>query len=284
MKKSLFILVLLITTGGIIYLYRKDIRKHFIPTIEQIGDVHVKVQNDTCYVSSQLTATNKTYFKIGIDTIKYRVSLANKVYLQNKKFIGMTLHAHAKDTVDFSLKIPYKTIIEDLKEQRKKGDSTSYAINVSLQFTTFLGKAEMPINKTAKLKIPQPPEIEVMDIKYSKVRMKSILANVKVKIINYSSVNLSIKKMSYSMDVIKQGNVKGRHQEQIDIKPHGTTIIELPMEISPKHIARTLFDVIVDKDSYDYTLTLNAILEATDPLKDSFPIDLIKKGKMELKK
>ena len=90
--------------------------------------------------------------------------------------------------------------------------------------------------------------------------------------------------MSYTMNILKQGNLKGKHEEQIDIKPNGTTIINLPIEISPKNIARTFFDVIINKDSYDYTLTLKAILESTDPLKESFPIDLVKKGKMELRK
>lgn len=281
---SFLILAIAIIAGGALYALRAQIKAQFIPTVEQIGDVNIRVENDTCYVSSKLTAKNKSFLRINIDTIKYKVSMFNKIYLQSEEFIGMILHGHSKETIDFSLKIPYKTIIKDLKAERKKGDSTSYFINISLQYSTFLGKKEMPISRTAKIKIPQPPEIEVIEIKYTKVRMKSILAHVKVKIINYTPVNLSIKEMTYSMSIIKQGNIKGKYKEQIDIRPNGTTIISLPIEISPKNITRTFFDVIINKDFYDYTLTLNAILESTNPVKESFPIDLIKKGKMELKK
>lgn len=277
-----FIIIVIATV--LLYVFRDKIKAHFIPTVEQIGDINIRVENDTCYVSSKLTAKNKSFLEIKIDTIKYKVSMFDKTYLQDEEFIGIILHSHSTDTIDFSLKIPYKIIIKDLKAERKKGDSASYFINISLQYSTFLGKKEMPISKSAKIKIPQPPEVEIVEIKYSKVRMKSILADVKVKITNYTAVNLSIKEMTYTMDIIKQGNLKGKHKKNINIKPNGTTIINLPIEISPKNIARTFFDVIINKDSYDYTLTLNAILESTDPVKESFPIDLIKTGKMELRK
>lgn len=281
---SIVILIILAIAGSTIYWFHDSIKAHFIPTVEQIGDIIIKVENDTCYVSSKLTAKNNSFLNIEIDTIKYKVSMFNKVYLQNKAFLGIILKNHSTDTIDFSLKIPYKNIIEDLKTERKKGDSASYFIDVSLQYSTFLGRKEMPISKTAKIKIPQPPEIEIVDIKYEKIRFKSIQANVKVKIINYTEVNLSINDMNYTMDVLKQGKLSGKHKKQIDIKPNGTTFVNLPIVISPKNIARTFFDVLINKDSYDYTLTLNAILEAKDPVKESFKINLTKSGTMELKK
>lgn len=278
------ILIILLIAGGVLYYFRDSIKAHFIPTVEQIGDIHIKVENDTCYVSSKLTAKNKSFLNIEIDTLKYKVSMFNKTYLQNKEFVGVILNSHSTDTIDFALKIPYKIIMQDLKSERKKGDSASYFIDISLQYTTFLGKKEMPISKTSKIKIPQPPEIEIVEIKYDKIRFKSIQANVKIKIINYTAVNLSINEINYSMNVLKQGELKGKHERKIDIKPNGATFVNLPIDISPKNIARTFFDVIINKDSYDYDLTLNANLEATEPIKESFKINLIKSGTMELRK
>lgn len=283
-RTSIFLLLLTTISAGLVYIFRDRLKAHFIPTIEQVGDITIKVENDTCYVSSKLSALNKTSFKIEIDTIKYKVTLFNKTYLKSEKFIGMTLLPKSSDTVDFSLKIPYKILIHDLKEERKKGDSASYSINVFLQYSTFLGKSEMPINKAARLKIPQPPDVEIIEIKYEKIRRKSIHADVKIKIINYSNVDLTIKEMNYSMAILNQGKLKGKHIEQIDIKPNGTTIISLPIEINPKNIARTFFQVMLNKDKYTYTLNLKAILESEDHLKEAYPIDLTKKGEMEIKK
>jgi LEA14-like dessication related protein len=270
--------------SGIIFIFRARLITHFMPVVQQVGDIHIEVKNDTAYITSKLSAENKTFLKIEIDTLKYKVTLFNKTYLQNQKFIGIILHGYGKDTIDFSLKIPYLTILNDLNKQRKVGDSASYAITISLQYSTFLGKSEFPVNRTAKLKIPQPPELEIVDIKYKKVRLKSILADAQIRITNYNEVALTIKELSYSMKIINQGNLKGRYMKPIDIKPNGTTFISMPIEMNPKNLGKTMFQIAINRDEYNYTLTLNAILESSDSLKRSFRIDLTKSGKMELKK
>lgn len=270
--------------GGIFYCLRDSIKAHYIPTVEQIGDLDIKVKNDTCYLSSKLTVRNNSFLKIEIDTIKYKVLMFNKTYLQDETFLGIILKTYSTDTIDFSLKIPYKIIIQDLKSERKKGDSASYFIDISLQYSTLLGKNEMPISKTSKIKIPQPPDVEIIEIDYKKVRLKSIQANAKIKITNYTAVKLSITELNYAMNVLKQGKLKGKHKNKIDINPNGTTYINLPIEISAKNIARTFFEVLLNKDSYDYSLTLNATIESTDPIKESFKINLSKNGRMELRK
>ena len=58
----------------------------------------------------------------------------------------------------------------------------------------------------------------------------------------------------------------------------------LPISIDVNNIGRTIFKIMINRDVYNYTLTLNATLESTDPSKHSFQIDLTQKGKIELKK
>jgi len=86
------------------------------------------------------------------------------------------------------------------------------------------------------------------------------------------------------MKILNQGNLKGNYSDAINIKPNGTTFINLPLEINVKNIGKTIFEVLINKDNYDYILTLNAILESSNPLKESFHIDLTKNGKMDIKK
>lgn len=281
---GLFILIAVFIAGIFIYSFRKKIISRFIPTVEQIGDITIVVNNDTAIISSKLAIQNNSFLKIEIDTLKYKLSLFDKKYLQNKQFIGSVLKGHKTDTIDFSLKIPYLTIIKDLKTELKKDDSTSYTINISVQYSTAFSKAEFTVNKSAKLKIPQPPEIEIVDIKYTKIKLKSIQADAKIKIVNYSDVSLDVKKMSYSMNIIKQGNLKGSYNEPIHIKPNETTYLSIPIKINVDNIGKTLFDVLMNRDTYDYTLTLNGILESSDPVKKSFQIDVSKRGEMELVK
>jgi LEA14-like dessication related protein len=281
---GIIILMLAVIAGGLILIFRAQIIAHYMPAVRQIGEIHIKVKSDTTYISTKLVIKNKTFLKIEIDTIKYKISLFNKMYLQNEKFIGVVLHGYREDTIDFSLKIPYIKIIKDLSVERKKGDSASYSVAISIHYSTAFGDAEIPINKSAKLKIPQPPELEVVEIKYKKIRLKKILADATIKIVNHSAFTLSIKEMSYSMHIFKQGNLKGSFREPINIKPNETTYINIPIEINPKNLGKTIFEIIFNKDNYDYALTLNAVMETSYPLKEIFHIDLARSGKMELRK
>lgn len=281
---GIFILVLIITAGGLFFIFRAPLIKKFAPEVEQIGLIDIKIKNDTTYVSSKLVVKNKTFLKFEIDTIKYKLSLFGKTYLQSQKFIGAVLPGYGSDTVEFSLKIPYKVLLSDMKVERQKDDSANYVIDISLQYTTVFGKAEMPINKMAKIKIPQAPELEVLEINYKKFHRKTIQANVKIKIINHNNVTLAITDMHYSMKIIEQGNLKGKYIEPITINPNETTLINLPIEINPDNLGKTVFQVIFNKDNYDYILTLNAILESSDPIKESFHLAITKNGKMELRK
>jgi LEA14-like dessication related protein len=283
-RLGIIILSVVIIAVGVVFIFRGRIIKHFIPVIHIIGDIQIKVKNDTSLISAKMTVKNQTFLKIGIDTIKYKVSLIDRTYLQNQKFIGAVLFGYGEDTIDFSLKIPYIAILNDLKAERKKNDSVNYSINVFLQYSTFFGKGEFPINKSAKVKMPQPPELEVVEIKYKKIFLKSIRSEAKIKIVNNSAFSLSIKKLSYSMDIEKQGNLTGTFEEKITIKPNGTTYINLPIEINIHKIGKTIFQIIINKDTYNYTLTMNAILESSDISKENFNLGFIKIGKMELRK
>ncbi len=281
---GIFIFVSAIVAGGCVFIFRFRLIKHFAPAVKQIGDINIVVKNDTSYITAILVIQNKSFLEIEIDSIDYKIALFEKTYIQNKKNLGIHLSAYGNDTIDFSLKIPFVEIIKDLKVERKRGDSASYSIIISLQYATAFGKGKIPINRAAKLKIPQPPELKVIDIQWKKVRLRSIRAIAKIKIINYSPVALTIKEISYSMNVLNQGTLKGHYKNPIRIKPKATSYIDLPLEIEVTNLGKTLFQVLVNRDHYDYALTLNAAMESSGLVKESFQMNLIKNGKMELRK
>ncbi|WP_317898069.1 LEA type 2 family protein [Aurantibacillus circumpalustris] len=278
------VFIILVIASCLGYVFRSKLSTPFIPTVEQTGDILISVERDTSFVTASFIVTNQFFLKIEIDTLLYKVALLNKTYLQNKKSLGIKLPAYGSDTVDFSLKIPYVAILKDLKTERKKGDSIGYSVDIDLGYSTIFGAAKIPIKKSAKIKIPQPPELKIEQIKWKKIRLKYIQAIARVKIINYSVVNLSVQDIRYTMDISKQGSLQGTYKKAISIRPFGTTFIDLPIEIEIKNIGNTLFKILVDKDTYDYTLALEATLESTIPLEESFHLKLTKSGKIELKK
>lgn len=278
------ILSLIILTSGSIYVFRNTLITHFIPSVKQIGDINIEIKKDTANIRSQLQIKNKSFFKITIDSIRYEASLFNKTYLKNQKLIGLTLLNHEMDTLDFSLKIPYINLIKDLKTERNKSDSASYSIDISLIYSSIFGKIIVPIQKAEKIKIPIPPEIKIMEIKYNRIRLKHIQAEAKLQITNHSAVALKIKDLEYSMNIINHGIVKGKLTEPIRIHPNGTSFISLPIEINVNNLGRTILEVMWNKDNYDYTLNIIANLGSYHQSQGTYNINISNSGKMELKK
>jgi hypothetical protein len=105
-----------------------------------------------------------------------------------------------------------------------------------------------------------------------------------IEIINYNSTALNINEMTYNLNVLKQGNMKGTLNKKINIEAKGVTLVYLPIIITPDRLVRTFFDVLINEDNYDYTLCIKASLEPVGSVNQSFDIDLTKTGKMELRK
>jgi LEA14-like dessication related protein len=276
--------MLLIISVGFAFIFRGDIITRFRPEIRQYGAVHINMTEDTTYIYSKLEITSRTCFKLKVDTIKYKVTLFDQPFLEKKDVLGIELPAFGKDTIGFKVKIPHKDLRRNIKAHQNKTDSAGYIINISLQISTPFWRGEIPFNKSARLKLPHPPELELVEIKYKKIRLRSILADATIKVTNHSNISLAVKHMIYKMKIMNQGDVNGNYLKTIRLKPKGITVINLPMEININHVGKLLWAVLNDKDNYHYVLLMNATIESIDPVKESFRVELVKTGNMELKK
>jgi LEA14-like dessication related protein len=281
---SLIFLGLLITGVAGAYIFRARLIARYAPEVEQVGEIDVRITNDTSFIHSRITVLNRFFLSIRMDTLKYKVSLFEKAYLRSERVIGMTLEPGEKDTLDFAMAIPYAELMRELKRQRRKGDSASYLVNVSLQYSTVFGKAVIPISRSARIRLPQPPEMEVVEIKCSRIRFRSIKAIATIRIINYAPVTVTISDLGYAMMIHGQGDLRGKYNSLITIAPDATTFISIPIGINVSNLGKTALQVLMNRDNYDYTLKLHAVLEATQLFNRSFLVELEKSGKMELMK
>jgi LEA14-like dessication related protein len=280
---GIILLLLIVAAVILVLLNPKKIVGYIVPEIKQVNEINIVLKGDMAYLNSKLTVKNKSIFNIAIDSIKYNIELMGKEYIQSEKYLGLKLKPAMVDTIDFSITVPYKEILHDLKEERKKGDSTDYTINVSLIYSTVFGNAVLPYKKTDFVTIPKPPELEIVHVHYHKVRLTHFSADVNVKLINPNNLDMTIKQFNYDIDISKRGNIVGSYLEPIHIKPKSETLVILPIEVEMKHIAKTLYDVITNQDNYDYVLKLDALVESPDPQQEPIHINLYKAGKMELK-
>lgn len=272
----------MLVLGSVLYFYRVRLLKHYSPTVHKVGNMKMSIINDTTFVTAKIAVKNNIFLKINIDTIEYKVSLFDKVYINDETFVGLVLPGNGSDTMGFILKIPHTIIMNDLKKERKRADSASYSIDVSIKYSSIFGDSEFPFVKSSKLKIPQAPKIEVVDITYEKIRLKSLLAFIKIT--NHSPFTLILNNIRYFIDIPEMGNLKGNYSKNLEIKPRGTSYVTLKVKIEINNLVKTAFQILFNKDTYSYTLRMNANLESVYPFQETFEVDLVNYGKMELKK
>lgn len=283
-KVLIFFLVLLILSAAVLFIFRKRLIEHYTPEVEQLGTLSVNMKNDTSYVTTALVVTNKLFFKIDVDSIKYRVEWFDKTYIKNEAFLGLELPANGNDTIQFSLKIPYVAIIKDFRKNGKKADSVDYTVNISLQYATRFWSAEKPINKKGTVRMPHPPQFKLEEVNWTKIGLNSMMAEADLKIINENPVGFLIKNLTYNMKIIDQGSMKGNYEKPITIKPNSVATVKVPIEIKTDHLGKTIMDILKNKDKYNYVLNMNLNLKSTETEDKLFNIDLKKTGVMELKK
>lgn len=282
--KILFIFFLFLIVGfGFLIKYRVAIVSQIVPIIES-DTINIIVKNDTAYASTKLIATNKSFLPLKIDSIKYKIGIYGEIYLHEEKFLGIYMPPFSKDTFAFDLKIPVTRILTDLREIRKKSQKANYSISVALQYSTIFGRIELPINRSAKFKLPPPPEIKILEVDYTKVRIRYMLADVKIRVTNFNPISLTFKSIKFHLEIPGQGSADGDRLEPLTILPRAEIFITLPIIIDFEHLGKTIMDVAQDDDSYNYILTCNAEILTPNPNQKPIFIELTKHGRMELKK
>jgi LEA14-like dessication related protein len=282
---GLSLLAIIIAFAAWVFFFPKKALAYVVPQVKQINDVRIKVKDNVADVYTRLVARNKSFLTISIDSLKYSIILSDKISFRNNKYVGLKLGPYDEDTIDFPItKIPYKDIFRNFRSELKKGDSTSYELNLKIQYSTFFGTLELPISKSANFKIPRTPELKIVDVKYSNFRLKQLNADLKIKVINHGDFSITVSNIKYNLYIDQQGRAGGGYPRKIDINPKSFTTVNFPVKINMKHIGKTLMDVIRNNDNYNYSLVVDANVKSLDAQDQPCHVNLVKYGRLELKK
>ena len=282
-RATLIVLLVFILATTAIFIFRKQIIEHFIPNVQQVGNIRIDVKNDTCYICPTLELSNETFLGLEIDTVRYDLSVFSNNYWNSSRSLNIELPPYGKDTLSFCIKIPYEDVLSDVEKERERGDSTWLSFCISIQLKTFFVEREIKIRRTRKIKIPRLPEIEVIGITYKEVHLKHMLAEAQVRIINHGSLTLQIKELKYVMTIFKHAALYGSVNRAINVPPFETTYVNIPIEINIDNLGKTVFAIIVNKGRYDYELRLQGVFESKEPINTTFVLEVIADGEMELR-
>lgn len=284
----LAIVLLLLICAGIVAVFfnPKKGLKLVLPDLDDITRVNAIIKNDTAYVDVDMLLENKSVFKLDLDTLFYKIVLADSVLFNQTQVLNIHQKAGDVNTFKLPLKIPVSKTMHTVKSLQNQ-DSTYIEIDSYIVYNTVFGHAKIPVSKRVKIKVPVPPEITVKRLDIAKISVvdKTVDLMAVVSIINKGDLlDLNIHEISYHL-VLGENLVTsdGVYNKPIRVKPLSETLVEIPVTVKVNRIVKTAWKYLTN-DEVPYHIDLKAQLDENSFYrKSNIPIQARAEGRAKLR-
>jgi LEA14-like dessication related protein len=281
------VIILLIGIGVIaIFFNPKKGLKLVLPDLDDITLVNAVIENDTAYVDVNMVLENKSIFKLDLDTLFYKIVLADSVLFNQTQVLNLRQKPGDANTFKLPLKIPISKTMHTVKSLQNQ-DSTYLEIDSYIVYNTIFGTKKIPVSKKVKIKVPVPPEIKVNKVEISKVNLgsKTVDLNATVTIANKGELlDLNIHEVAYHLvlgeDLVTSDGV---YNKPITVKPLSETRVEIPVTVKVNRIMKTAWKYVTN-DEVPYHIDVKAQLDENSFYhKTNIPVEAKAKGKAKLR-
>jgi LEA14-like dessication related protein len=281
------VIILLIGVGVIaIFFNPKKGLKLVLPDLDDITLVNAAIENDTAYVGVDMVLENKSIFKIDLDTLFYKVVLADSILFNQTQVLNIRQKSGDVNTFKLPLKIPISKTMHTIRSLQNQ-DSTYIEIHSYIVYNTIFGTKKIPVSKKVKIKVPVPPEIKVNKVEIDKVNIGSKTVDLKatVTIVNKGELlDLNIHEVAYHLvlgeDLVTSDGV---YNKPITVKPLSETRVEIPVTVKVNHIVKTAWKYVTN-DEVPYHIDVKAQLDENSFYhKSNIPVEAKAKGKAKLR-
>lgn len=281
--------ILLLLGAGVITIFfnPKKGLKLVLPDLDDITLVNAAIENDTAYVGIGMVLENKSIFKLDLDTLFYRIMLADTMLFNSTQVLNIRQKAGDVNTFQLPLKIPVTKTMQTIKGLQSQ-DSTYIEIESYIVYNTIFGSKKIPVSKRVKIKVPVPPEIRVdaVDIGRISVIDKAVDLNARVTIVNKGDLlDLNIHEVHYHLvlgeDLVSSDGV---YNKPVSVKPLSETRVEIPVTVKVNRIVKTAWKYLAN-DEVPYYIHVKAQLDENSFYhKSDIPVQAKATGKARLRK
>jgi LEA14-like dessication related protein len=249
MKRPLLItliVILVLAVCGIayVYLFPKKWQNIFVPDVEQVENVSIRLSGDTAFAVLLLRLENKGPFKMHIDSLDYRVNFDTLRVLSKQQFINLEMQPGDRDTFHFPVSLPYKRIIARAAELKHR-DSVDITSEIRIVYSTVFGRKVLPRKKTDRIPVPLPPKFEIVKVDFRGFSGGKLLLNARLRMINEGSLELRLHGLRSYLKLAEILDATGTHSDTIVIRPRSNLEKDLAIEVTlnkPLTVLRAIND------------------------------------------
>ena len=287
MKKSVIVLLVLVVLallglGLWFFVNPKKALEVVVPEIESLEKMEMRVEADTAHTSLVLRAANKGWFTLNIDSLMFRVRLDSELIVSRTEPVKLRLPRGAEDTLRLTIPFPYKRVSEKIRDLQGQ-DRVDVIVRLRVVYSTVFGRASLPIRKVTAMEVPVPPSFEVEKVRYLGRKGKTGSFAAFVRMHNYGKADLTVSDVGYVVTMSKGLRAQGKHPEPVVVKPKSDLLVQLPFDVEFKSAMKAIAMVLTDNDKVAYDVKITGKMRSGKLGPETIPVEIEKKGEMELK-
>lgn len=276
------ILVLLITSGAIFYSSaKKRIIKSVVPSIEDFYINDLVIQNGKGRAHLILFLENKDVINYHVKTMDLSLTNSSLELVKYQRDSSYILLAGEKKEFHLEFDLDTQQLVKRIRSLQSK-DSTSVNIKGNILFDTYFGDYKLDIDKSIKIRVPTPPDINIREVEYLGVRnVDSIDFNIHIGVLNYNPNILGIKNVKYHF---KSEDFFEAHGDLPDVllDTSDTIVRIVPVTIVTKRKMELLSKIILNQDVLEYEMALDGILLLDNDKQNEIRVSVSKRDKLEV--
>lgn len=288
-KWIIAIVIILLIGAGIIAIFfnPKKGLKLVLPDLDDITLVNAAIENDTAFVDVNMVLENKSIFKLDLDTLFYKVVLADSLLFNQTQVLNIRQKAGDVDTFRLPLKIPISKTMRTVKSLQNQ-DSTYIEIDSYIIYNTIFGSKKIPVSKRVKIKVPVPPEININAVVIDQINVsnKTVDLRAAVTVINKGELlDLNIHGIRYHLELGEDlVTSDGVYNRPVRVKPLSETHVEIPVTVKVNRIVKTAWKYLTN-DEVPYHIDVKAQLDENSFYhKSNIPVQAKAQGRAKLRK
>jgi LEA14-like dessication related protein len=286
-KRLKIILIVTVALLGAGFLFFRSMKKRLIRTVvPQVEEVYINnliIENGVGRAHLILFLENKDVIDYNVKSMDLALNNSSLELMRYKRDSSYVLLAGEKKKFDLEFDIDTKQLMKRIRNLQNQ-DSTTVTITGDILFDTFFGDYKMNLNKTVKVKVPNPPDISIREVEYVGMRgLDSLDFNIHLAVLNYNPNILGIKDVKYRFSSEEYFESHGM-LPNVKLDTSDTVVRIVPITVITKRKLELLSKIVLNTDRLEYEIVLDGILLLENENQQELNVSVTKRDTLEIVK
>jgi LEA14-like dessication related protein len=213
-------------------------REWVVPDPQSARFTVEEVTADSVRGQASIQVNNRLPATITVDSIRFTIQLDNEQLVSGASREAFRIPARTDDDVHIPLHADIREFSRRARDFRQ--DSATITVLATL-FSSLpgVGRREIPVQVSRRIRVPQFPEIAVQSTEVSQLGANGGELRVRIQVTNRNDFPISVNGFSYRFQLGTNVDIQGDNPERLTFQP-GTSSTTIPVRLGLSDIERAL--------------------------------------------